>query len=485
MLTSLRTPARAATVAFAALTLGACATNPVTGRREIALVSEAQEIQMGQQGAAEVVQALGLVNDQALNDYVNRVGMALAAKSERPNIPWSFRVVDDPTPNAFALPGGPIFVTRGMMNLMRSEAELAGVLGHEIGHITARHSVSQMSKQQLAQIGLGVGSILSPTVAQFGELAGTGLQLLFLKYGRDDERQSDELGFRYMLDQGYDVREFGDIFASLQRMGEAAGQSPIPSWMASHPDPGERVKTAQRRVAELNRPTTNLRTGEAEFLQRISGLVYGENPRNGFFENGVFYHPDMRFRFTIPSGWKAQNTPQAVVAVSPQQNAMVQLTLGKGSPEEAARQFLSQQGLQAGQPSRETINGIPAVASQFQAQTQQGVLQGLVAFFGYNGQTYQILGYGPAQGFAANQQAIRQVLGSFAPVNDQRILNVQPSRIEIVRIERPETLGAFAQRTGTTIPISELAILNQVEGAGTQLPVGFLAKRVTPGPGSR
>jgi predicted Zn-dependent protease len=288
-----------------------------------------------------------------------------------------------------------------------------------------------------------------------------------------------------MLDQGYDVREFGDIFASLQRMGEAAGQSPIPSWMASHPDPGERVKTAQRRVAELNRPTTNLRTGEAEFLQRISGLVYGENPRNGFFENGVFYHPDMRFRFTIPSGWKAQNTPQAVVAISPQQNAMVQLTLGKGSPEEAARQFLSQQGLQAGQPSRETINGIPAVASQFQAQTQQGVLQGLVAFFGYNGQTYQILGYGPAQGFAANQQAIRQVLGSFAPVNDQRILNVQPSRIEIVRIERPETLGAFAQRTGTTIPISELAILNQVEGAGTQLPVGFLAKRVTPGPGSR
>jgi predicted Zn-dependent protease len=149
----------------------------------------------------------------------------------------------------------------------------------------------------------------------------------------------------------------------------------------------------------------------------------------------------MRFRFTIPSGWKAQNTPQAVVAVSPQQNAMVQLTLGKARPRRPRASSSASRACRPGSPSRETINGIPAVASQFQAQTQQGVLQGLVAFFGYNGQTYQILGYGPAQGFAANQQAIRQVLGSFAPVNDQRVLNVQPNRIEIVRIERPETLG--------------------------------------------
>ena len=475
---------RAALAALGAASLTACATNPVTGRRELALVSESQEIQMGQQGAQEVVQSLGLVQDQALQEYVHRIGTALAAKSERPNLPWTFRVVDDPTPNAFALPGGYIFITRGMMSLMDSEAELAGVLGHEIGHVTARHSVSQISRQQIAQIGLGIGSILSPTVAQLGELAGAGLQLLFLKYGRDDERQSDELGFRYSLESGYDVREFDDIFESLQRIGEASKQSPLPAWASTHPDPGERVQTAQRRVESLNRSLEGTRAGEAEYLQRINRQVYGENPRNGFFQNGVFYHPDLRFRLALPSGWQAQNTPQAVIAVSPQQDAAIQLTLVQAqgaTPETAARQFLSQQGIQPGQAVRETVNGVPAVASYFQAQTQQGTIQGLVAFFGHGGQTYQVLGYAPAQRFGAYDQAIRQVLGSFAPVTDPRVLNVQPNRIEIVRLDQAMTLGTFAERYPSSVPVTELAIINQVEGAGTRLPAGALMKRVTPG----
>jgi predicted Zn-dependent protease len=474
---------RRALATLSLLALGSCATNPVTGRRELSLVSEAQEIQMGQQGAQEVVQSLGLVNDQALNDYVHRIGTALAAKSERPNLPWTFRVVDDPQPNAFALPGGFIFMTRGMMNLMRSEAELAGVLGHEIGHVTARHSVQQISQQQVAQLGLGIGAILSPTVAQLGEVASAGLQLLFMKFGRDDERQSDELGFRYSLQSGYDVREFDDIFASLKRIGEASGQSPIPSWQSTHPDPGERVQTAQRRLAELNRPLEGLRTGEAEYLQRINGLTYGEDPRQGFFQNGVFYHPELRFRLALPNGWKAQNTPQAVVAVSPQQDAAIQLTLAQGqaTPEAAARQFLAQQGIQPGQAVRETVNGVPAVASYFQAQTQQGAIQGLVAFFGHGGRTYQVLGYSPAQRFGAYDPVIRQVLGSFAPVSDARVLNVQPNRIEVVRLDRAMTLAEFAQRYPSAVSVDELAILNQVEGSGSPLPAGFLAKRVTPG----
>ena len=149
-----------------ALLLAACATNPVTGKSEISLISQDQEIQMGQQGAQQVVQEIGLVNNQALQNYVKQVGVSLASKSERPNLPWSFRVVDDPTPNAFALPGGFIFVTRGLLDLMNNEAELASVLGHEIGHVTAKHSVTQMSQQQLAQLGLGIGAILSTTVAQ-------------------------------------------------------------------------------------------------------------------------------------------------------------------------------------------------------------------------------------------------------------------------------------------------------------------------------
>src|SRR5690606_27038292 len=168
----------------------ACATNPVTGERQLALVSESQEIQIGRDVAAGAEQQFGLVEDAALQEYVHGLGTRLAQASERPELPWTFRVADDPTPNAFAAPGGFIFITRGLLALLRNEAELVSVLGHEIGHVTARHSVAMMSRAQLAQLGLGIGSMISPTVAQFGDLAAGGLQLLFLSYGRDAERQA-------------------------------------------------------------------------------------------------------------------------------------------------------------------------------------------------------------------------------------------------------------------------------------------------------
>ena len=465
-------------------TLAACATNPVTGRRELALVSEAQEIQMGQEAAQQAEQSLGLVDDQALQSYVQNIGAALAAKSERPGLPWRFRVVEDATPNAFALPGGFIYVTRGLLNLMENEAELATVLGHEIGHVTARHSVNQMSRAQVAQIGLGIGSILSPRVAEYGNLLGGGLQLLFLKYGRDDERQSDELGFKYALDQGYDVREMADVFASLQRIGEAAGQSPVPSWQSTHPDPGERVETARRRAAGITQPAAGLRQNREQFLARIDGLVYGENPRQGFFRNGTFVHPDLRFTLALPQGWQAQNTPQAVVAVSAQQDAAVQLTLaGTASPTQAAQQFLSQQGIQAGQSFQQTINGVPAAGSYFAAQTEQGTIQGLVAFFAYNGNTYQVLGYSPQERFPTYDQAFRQVLGSFAPLTDPALLAVQPNRIDVVTLRSSSSLALLAQQYGT-VTADQLAILNQVESPAETLPAGRQVKVVVRGSGA-
>ena len=164
---------------------------------------------MGKEADAQIPQQLGLYDDRELQDYVNDLGQRLAADSERPHLPWTFRVVDDDVVNAFALPGGFIYVTRGILSHMSDEAELAGVLGHEIGHVTARHSVNQMSKGMLAQIGLGVGSVLSPEVANLAGLAQTGLSLLFLKYGRDDERQADELAFRYGARADYDPRSHG------------------------------------------------------------------------------------------------------------------------------------------------------------------------------------------------------------------------------------------------------------------------------------
>ena len=463
--------------------VAACATNPVTGKRELSLVSEQQEIQMGQQGAQQVAQEIGLINDQALQNYLQNIGAGLAAKSERPNLPWTFRAVDDPSPNAFALPGGYIFVTRGLLDLMNNEAELASVVGHEIGHVTARHSVQQMSQQQLAGLALGIGSILSPTVAQLGNVASQGLGLLFLKYGRDDERQADDLGFRYALTQGYDVRYMDDVFRSLQRLGEASKQSPLPTWLATHPGEAERIQTIDAKLAQVPASQlANAKVNAAEYMQRINGLVYGANPRNGFFQGNTFYHPDLRFQISLPSGWQGQNLTQAVVAVSPQQDGIIQLTLAQGnSPEAAARAFLSQQGIQAGQASQQTVNGVPAVASTFQAQTEQGVIQGLAAFFTYNGATYQVLGYAPAQRYGAYDAVFRQSLGSFRPVTDPAVLNVQPNKVTVVTLSQQMTFAEFAQRNPSTIPLAELAIVNQVEDSNAPLPAGTRLKQVTGG----
>ena len=289
--------------------LMACATNPATGKRQLALITESQELAMGKQASQEVAQTLGLVDNQELQALVHRVGKPLAADSERPNLPWEFHVVEDPTPNAFALPGGYIYVTRGMITLMTSEAQLASVLGHEIGHVTARHSVTQMSQQQLAQIGLGVGSILSPTVYQLSQALGTGLQLLFLKHSRDDERQADQLGFRYISAHDYDVREFGRVFESLARTSKKEGGSPVPDWLSTHPAPEERVETAATRVAQAA-PQANPVVGREPYLQSLEHVVYGENPRHGFFKGDAFYHPDLRFQFRFPDGWQTKTRPR-------------------------------------------------------------------------------------------------------------------------------------------------------------------------------
>ena len=456
-----------------------CATNPVTGRRQLSLVSEAQEIQIGQQASQQVAQQLGLVEDQALQQYVQRVGEGLARESERPNLPWTFRVVDDPTPNAFALPGGFIFLTRGMMDLMENEAELAAVLGHEIGHVTARHSVSMISRAQLAQLGLGLGSVLFPSAAQsFGGLAQTGMQLLFLSYGRDAERQADELGFRYALREGYEVREMDDIFATLMRVGQASGRSALPTWLSSHPSEPERIRAAQARADTVTGGPLAVRRDE--YLARIDGLVYGDDPRQGFFRGGVFLHPELRFRIDFPEGWRTQNLPQAVNALSPQQDAVMQLTLAQGNADDAARRFLNQQGVRPGQVNRQSVNGNPAVVGYFQAQTQQGVVAGMVAFIEHGGRTYQVIAYTPSQLFTRYELAFRRVIGSFANLNDPSALNARPNRVDIVRTSRQMTLAEFNRQHRSVIPIAELAILNQVENEASVLPAGQW-KRVVAG----
>lgn len=470
------------------LTLGAgiesCARNPVTGKSELSLVSESQEIQMGQEASKEVAQSIGLYKDQAAQDYVASLGKRMAAASERPKLPWEFHVVDDASVNAFALPGGFIYVTRGLMASINDEAELATVIGHEIGHVTNRHSVQQISKAQLAQLGLGIGSILSSDIAKFGQVLGAGLSILFLKYSRDAENQADQAGFRYALNQNYDVREMSKVFETLDRMSHTSGGGKLPEWLATHPSPGNRIEHIQKMLDTLKVDPSKGKINREEYLQHVQGMTYGEDPQQGYFEGNHFYHPQMRFQLSFPEGWQTQNTAQAVVALSPNQDAIVQLGLaGNASPRQAAQQFLSQQGVQAGQGSTASINGFPAASSYFEAQTQQGNIQGLVSFISYGGTTFGIMGYTAAGKLGSYDNLFSRTISSFGELRDQSKLNVQAARVELVRLNRSMTLEQFNAQYPSSIPIEQLAIINEVEGPSTTLPAGRTVKRVVGGRG--
>ena len=432
---------------------------------------------MGQEGAKQVVAAIQPVADDALQRYVSGLGMQLAKASERPNLPWSFTVIDDPQVNAFALPGGPIFITRGILSHMNSEAQLVSVLGHEIGHITAKHSVQQMSQAQLAQIGLVAAVIVKPELAGFGDLASQGLGLLFLKFGRDDETQADDLGFRYMTGAGYSPTEMAEMFQTLQRLGGGSTEGRVPEWLSTHPDPGNRVQKTLDRVAATSLPA-NLKVERDAFLQRTEGLIFGENPREGFFRQTQFLHPDLKFQLDFPSGWKTQNQPSAVVAVSPQQDALVVLALaGTAAPSQALSEFMNQQGVQNQGASSGSINGLSAASGTFTAQTQDGVLAGNVAFVSLDGRTFRLLAYTPQQRFGAYRGAFAQSLGSFRRLTDPAALAVQPVRVQLVRLPRSMNITEFHQAYPSSIPVAQVALINGVE-TSTTLPAGTLVKRV-------
>ncbi|HET9299916.1 MAG TPA: M48 family metalloprotease [Candidatus Polarisedimenticolaceae bacterium] len=474
-----RIAAAAGSAALAALLAAGCSVNPATGKQQINIISENQEIQMGREADQQVVAEMGLYDDPKVQAYVARLGKELAAHSERPNLPWSFKVVDDPAVNAFALPGGYIYVTRGLMTHMTNEAELVSVIGHEIGHVTARHSVNQMSKQQLANIGLIAGAIFRPDIAQgpLGQLAGQGLGLAFLKFSRDDERQADELGLRYLRGENYDPRQMAEVFKTLERVGEEAGPgAKVPNWMSTHPAPAERYQTVQKALEGVQ--TAGLKVNEEPYLEVVDGMVFGQDPREGFFKNAVFYHPEMKFQFTFPQGWKTQNTKSAVAALAPDKDAMVQITLAEGTdPQAAAQKFFGQKGLQAGQGWTNSIGGKPAVTGTFQASTEQGDLRGAAAFVSHNGRVFQILGYTPAARWGKYQGSLQTTLASFDDVSDPSVLNVQPLRVDVIRAPRNMTLATFESQYPSPVNIQKLALINGLE-PNANIQSGELVKRV-------
>jgi predicted Zn-dependent protease len=448
------------------LLLHGCAINPATGKRQLVLISEAQEIAIGRESDESIVAQFGLYPDEALQDYVAGIGHDLAARSERPDLDWTFRVLDDPLVNAFALPGGYIYVTRGILAHFNSEAELASVLGHEIGHVTARHGVNQMSKAQLAQLGLGVASILAPEeVQKFGGLATQGLGLLFLKFGRDDERQADDLGLRYIVNEGYDPRPMAEVFETLERVSRTSGGGRVPAWASTHPNPENRSERVDSAVAGMNRDFSESKVRHGEFLAKIDGVVFGEDPRHGFFKDERFYHPEMKFRMVFPEGWETVNTRQFVFSKSPEEDAMVQLTLsGKESAEEALRAFLSQERVsRLAATWTKQVNGLRASGGDFQVTFDEGTARGFVVFVEHDGRVFELLGMTQQDRWDVHRDATMTSLTSFAKLTDSRMLSVQPKRIEIVQLKGSMSVETFAQRNRASVPPETIAILNGVE----------------------
>ena len=211
-------------------------------------------------------------------------------------------------------------------------------------------------------------------------------------------------------------------------------------------------------------------------------MTFGEDPRQGYFEGNTFYHPQMRFQLKFPDQWKKQNMPQAVVAVSPSEDAIIQLALaGQASPEQAASQFLSQEGVQAGNASRTSINGLPAASSYFQAQTEQGQIEGIVSFISYGGQTFGLMGYTPAGKLSTYDQVFQSTIRSFSELRDGSKINVQPARVELVKVPRQMTLEQFNAQYPSSIPIEQVAIINELEGPQSVIPAGQTVKRVVGG----
>ncbi len=415
-----------------------CAVNPVTGKKQLSFTSEAQEIQMGKDADPQIMAEYGLYENKELQNFISAKGKQMGAISDRPNLTYHFKIVDSEVVNAFAVPGGYVYFTRGIMAHFNNEAEFAGVLGHEIGHIAAKHSVSQQAKSTLGQIGLLAGMVLSPTVAQYGQELSQGLGVLFLKFGRDAERQSDELGVKYSSKIGYDAHQMAGFFGTLQNLSEDSGNS-LPSFLSTHPNPGDRMATVEQ-LATQTQKRLNLKNpvvNRNSYLKMIDGLVYGKDPKQGFVEDNIFYHPVLKFQFPIPNGWKTNNSPQVFQMADPQGKAIMNFTLAPGKNlQEAASTTIQKYGLTVVQSDQTTINGlntIRVIADQAGNQQQQSpALRTLSYFIADGDRIYHMIGITALATFDNYDNLFSSTMSGFKRLTDAEKINRKPDRIKII-----------------------------------------------------
>ena len=437
---------------------------------------------MGKEAAAADVQRIGEYASADAQALVKRIGQTISAKSERPNLPWEFHLLDDAAVNAFAYPGGFIFVTRGLMAYLNSESELAEVIGHEIGHVTAKHSVVAMSKQEVTQIGLVGASVLSSSVAKYGDLLGQSASLLFLKFSRDNEDQADALGFKYSLANGYDVRESPKVFTTLGRLSDAGG-SRIPEWQSTHPDPGNRVQKAEQRLTSVTpAQLVGTKINHDSYQRLLDGMVFGEDPRQGYFRGARFLHPELRFELMFPAGWKTANMPDAVLGQSADGTAQLQLAPGQGTPSAALQAFVGQQGIVVSQRGQTKVNGIDGESATFDATSQSGALHGSAIALSYQNTTYLLVGLSTAAAAAQYSGPMDAAMRSFRSLTDQSLINVQAAKVQLVTLSEAMTGQTFVQRYPSSIDATQVYIINAID-ANTSLPKGMVLKRVVGGLG--
>jgi predicted Zn-dependent protease len=463
---------------LSALLFYSCVTDivPATGEKRYLGFTWQQEAEIGKQVSKEVAALFGVYRDPKVERYVMDVGNRVLATSHlrRPGIdeqirktPVTFGVLDSPTINAMALPGGYIYVTRGMLAHLNNEDQLATVLAHEIGHVAARHAARQAWQQQIGQglllggalLGQGLG-LPAQDILNLGSMAA---QLIFLRYSREDELEADKLSVEYSSAAGYGPREAIGLFQTLNRIQEKEGQG-MPSFLATHPNPGDRIQ----RIRELTgaQPRDKRPVADSRYLNAIESLVVGEDPRQGFVEGNVFYHPDLRFRFPVPRGFKLINQPAQVVMVESQNRAVLGFkSSGDKSLEAAAAKFLNQPGLRIIERGPMRSNGSPAFVVVADAQKQNGqVVRVMVYFIEYRGTVYHFVGYTAPQAFGVFRSVFLQTMQGFGETQDPRILNRQPVRLAMQPVSRPAPFRELIPRNLPAPFTSEdVAIFNQVE----------------------
>jgi len=447
-----------------------CARNPVTGKKQVVLMSEAQEIAMGKEADPQIIAQFGLYEDTAIQNLLTSKGKQMAAISYRPKLDHSFRVLNSEVINAFATPGGYVYFTRGIMGHFNSEADFAGVLGHEIGHISYRHSVAQQRNSILAQVGIIAGIIINPDLAQFADVASSGLQLLLLKYSRDAEREADQLGVEYSTKIGYDAKQMALFFKTLERQSAGTEGAELPEFLSTHPNPADRYVTVNKLADDWRNKLnlTNPMVNRNSYLRKIEGLVYGEDPREGYREQNMFYHPVLKFQFPIPANWNYQNTPQRVQMAPKDGKALMMLMLAPGnSLQEAANAITQQYKLVPVETRNITVNGLQTIyllADQQPQQQGQPALRTLSYIIQHGENIYHLIGVSTTTDFNNYVASFNNTMQAFRPLTDPVKLNKKPQRIRIRNVGSSMTLSQFL--TQNNVPgarLEEHAILNGMQ----------------------